>query len=91
MKRSTALDIAVVLAALGGAATCGSVLLLLVGFLGDKSVAPILFGLFGMAVIFTICALTAFVVEMLMAGVGLRAQARLSRDVAAPAGDTECE
>ncbi len=86
VKRSTALDIAVVLGALAGSATCGSVLVLLVGFLWDRSVAPTLFALFGLAVLLTICALISFVIEMLMASMSLRAQARLSREICDTAG-----
>ncbi len=81
VQRSTTLDIAVVLGSLGGAATCASVLVLLVGFLWDKSIAPTLFAVFGSALVFTLGALIAFVIEMLMAGRGLRAEARLSRDI----------
>ena len=77
-KRSVALDIAVVLAALGGGATCAAVLALFVGFLFEATIARILFFLFGAAVLFTLGALIAFVVELLMAGQGLRAKARRS-------------
>ena len=42
--RSVALDIAVVLGALGGAATCGAVLTLFVGALWDETVVSMLFG-----------------------------------------------
>lgn len=81
-KRSVALDAAVVLGALGGGATCASVLALFIGFLGQTSVAPVLFVLFGLAVLFTLGALIAFVIEMLMASKGLRAQAKRSSDAA---------
>ena len=77
-KRSVALDIAVVLGALGGGATCAAVLALFVGFLFETDVARVLFILFGLALLFTLGALVAFVVEMLMAGQGLRAKARRS-------------
>jgi hypothetical protein len=73
-----ALDIAVVLGALGGGATCAAVLALFVGFLFETDVARVLFILFGLALLFTLGALVAFVVEMLMAGQGLRAKARRS-------------
>jgi len=80
-KRSVALDIAVVLAALGGGATCAAVLALFMGFLFEATIARILFFLFGAAVLFTLGALIAFVIEMLMAGQGLRAKAKRSGEV----------
>jgi hypothetical protein len=89
VRRSATLDIAVVLGSLGGAATCASVLVLLLGFLWDTSAARTLFVVFGSALVFTLGALIAFVIEMLMAGRGLRRQARLSRDVPDAAGDPE--
>jgi hypothetical protein len=69
--RSTCLDWAVVLAALGGAATCGAVLTL---FLGEFRVAAAqtLFACFGAAIVLTTFALTAFVIEMLAAASGIR-------------------
>ena len=45
--RSQALDIAVILGAVGGAATCGAVLTLFVGALRNQGVAWALYGLFG--------------------------------------------
>jgi hypothetical protein len=73
-----ALDVAVVLAALGGGATCAAVLALFMGFLFEATIARILFFLFGAALLFTLGALVAFVFELLMAGQGLRAKARRS-------------
>lgn len=73
-RRSLALDAAVVLAAFGAAATCASVLTLLVGALRDATVASILFATFGFAVICTIGAIIAYTVEMLMTGSGVRAE-----------------
>ncbi|MGH6798102.1 MAG: DUF2721 domain-containing protein, partial [Roseiarcus sp.] len=64
-KRSLVLDAAVVLGALGGGATCAAVLALFVGFLWQILVARILFAFFGFAIIFTLAALIAFVIEML--------------------------
>ncbi len=66
-RRSLALDAAVFLAALGGVATCGAVLTLFVGALRDETVATLLFGLFGAAILCTLCALVAFGFEMLLA------------------------
>jgi Protein of unknown function (DUF2721) len=72
-RRSLALDAAVVLAAIGGAATCVSVLTLFVGALKAATIASVLFTTFGLAVICTIGAIGAFTIEMLMAGSGMRA------------------
>jgi hypothetical protein len=46
-RRSVALDIAVVLAGIGGASTCAAVLALFVGALRDVTIGSVLFGLFG--------------------------------------------
>ncbi|HUC10154.1 MAG TPA: DUF2721 domain-containing protein [Stellaceae bacterium] len=73
-RRSVALDVAVVLAALGAAATCASVLTLFVGALGNAYVASALYGTFGLAVLCTIGAIIAYTMEMLMTGVGVRAE-----------------
>jgi len=78
-RRSWALDIAVVLAAVGAAATCASVLTLLVGALRDETVASILFATFGFAVVCTIGAILAYTAEMLMTGSGLRAEVAAQR------------
>ena len=82
-RRSIALDIAVVLAAVGGAATCGSVLTLFVGALRDATVASVLFTTFGVAVACTIGAIAAYTTEMLMAGSGVRAEVAAQRRSAA--------
>ena len=60
--RSHALDVAIVLAAIGGGATCASVLTLYVGALRDLTAATVLFGLFGLAILCAIGAITAFTV-----------------------------
>ena len=70
--RSLALDTAVVLGAVGGAATCGSVLALFVSSLREMSDAALLFGLFGLAVVCALGGVLAFTVEMLLAGIGIR-------------------
>jgi type IV secretory pathway VirB6-like protein len=74
-KRSLVLDGAVVLGTIAGAATCAAAMALYVGTLRDLSAASVLFALFGLALLCTIAALTLFLVEMLMAGNSLRAQA----------------
>lgn len=71
-RRSLALDAAVILAALGGVATCGAVLTLFVGALRDATVADILFALFGLAILCTLSALMVFGFEMLLASQGMR-------------------
>ncbi len=74
-RRSLALDTAVILGAVGGAATCGAVLTLFVGSLSNATVATVLLLLFGGAVVCALGAIGAFTVEMLMAGIGMRAKA----------------
>jgi hypothetical protein len=82
-RRSLALDLAVVLAAVGGAATCGAVLVLFVGAVQNRTVASVLFGLFGLAVVCALGAIIAYTVEMLIAGTGIRADADRGRRHAA--------
>ena len=78
-RRSLALDVAVVLAAVGAAATCASVLTLFVGAVGNATVASVLFATFAFAVICTISAIMAYTAEMLMTGVGVRAEVAAQR------------
>ena len=75
-RRSLILDAAVVLATIGGAATCAAALVLFLGALRDAEFRDVLFGLFGGALVFTIIALVTFAIEMMMAGRGLRAVVR---------------
>lgn len=70
--RSRALDVAVILAALAGASTCGAALALFLGAVRGSAGATLLFWLFGGAIVLTVAALTAFMVEMLIAGRGVR-------------------
>ena len=70
--RSRSLDGAVILAALAGAFTCGAVLALFLGAVGSTGAANLLFLLFGGAIVLTMGALGAFVVEMLLAANGVR-------------------
>jgi hypothetical protein len=74
-RRSLLLDAAVVLGTIGGAATCAAALALFVGTLREFTAGSVLFALFGLALVCTIVALALFLVEMLMAGNSLRAQA----------------
>jgi hypothetical protein len=71
-RRSLILDVAVVLATIGGAATCAAALVLFLGTLRDAEFRAVLLGLFGGALVFTIIALVTFAIEMMMAGRGLR-------------------
>jgi hypothetical protein len=73
-RRAVALDAAVVLAAIGGGATCASVLVLFVGAF-DATVAEVSFWTFGLALVCTLGAIGAYTAEMLMAGSGVRAEA----------------
>ena len=79
-RRSHALDWAVLLAALGGAQTCGAVLVLFLGEVLGKGAASLLFLLFGGATVFTMGSLVAYVVEMLLAARGVRTTVARSLD-----------
>ncbi len=70
--RSGLLDAAVVLAASAGALTCAAALVLFLGAVRDSSAGAALFILFGGAIVLTTCALSAFVLEVLLAGIGVR-------------------
>jgi hypothetical protein len=70
--RSQALDWAVVLGSVAGGATCCTVLLLFVGEVMGKNAADLLFITFGGAIVLTMGALAAFVIEMLLAARGVR-------------------
>jgi sulfite exporter TauE/SafE len=58
-RRSVALDFAVILGAIAGAATCGAVLAMFVGALSEETMGAVLFGLFGLAVVCALCAIVA--------------------------------
>ena len=70
-RRSHILDVAVMMATLGGAATSIAALLLFVGTLRDRTGVS-LFVAFGLALVFTVGALGAFLIEMLLASHGIR-------------------
>ena len=72
-RRSHMLDAAVILGAMSGACTCGTVLALFLGLLRAKATVSILFFLFGIAILCTIGALAAFLTEVLWASRGVRA------------------
>ena len=71
-RRSHMLDVAVSLGALGGTATCAAALVLFVGSLREKAQAGFLFAAFGIALVCTMGALSAFLVEILLASRGTR-------------------
>jgi hypothetical protein len=82
-RRSVALDVAVILGAVGGAATCAAVLTMFVGALSEEVIGSVLLVLFGLAVICALCAIAAFTVEMLLAGTGIREEVAYHRRSAA--------
>jgi CHASE3 domain sensor protein len=71
-RRIQALDLAVILGALAGGCTCGTVLTLFLGLIRAKATASILLFLFGVAILCTIGALSAFLTEVLLASRGIR-------------------
>jgi hypothetical protein len=79
-RRSHVLDAAVMMGTLGGVATSCAALLLFVGTLRDRPGLS-LFVAFGLALLFTIGALSAFLIEMLLASRGLRDQANCANAV----------
>jgi hypothetical protein len=71
-RRSRVLEVAVVLSALSGGLTCVSVLVLFLSELRGNAAARFLFLSFGGAIVLTMAALGAFVIEMLLAARILR-------------------
>jgi hypothetical protein len=80
--RSYAMDFAVVLAALAGVQTCGAILVLFLGEVLGKGAATLLFLMFGGAIVLTMGALAAYVVEMLLAAQVIRLI--VARNITAP-------
>jgi len=78
-RRQLVLDASVLFAGLGGAATCAAAFALFLGGTRGSSVAFWLFGLFGMALVCTVLALSAFLVDSIMAWHGLRKDGPLPR------------
>lgn len=73
-RRSHLLDAAVIMSAVAGGATCLAALLLFVGTLRNQAVVNLLFAAFGFALLSTGGALALFLIEMLLASRGIRAQ-----------------
>jgi hypothetical protein len=71
-RRSRVLDIAVVLSAQSGGLTCIAVLVLFLGEVRGDTTAKLLFLSFGGAIVLTMAALGAFVIEMLLTARVLR-------------------
>jgi hypothetical protein len=71
-RRSRVLDVAVVVAALGGGLTCVAVLILFLSELRETAAARYLFLSFGGAIVLTMGSLGAFVTEMLLTARGVR-------------------
>ncbi len=78
-RRLLALDVAVALSALGGAATCGTAFILFLGSLQDESVATWLVITFTIALLCVVGGLAAFVVDTLLAWHGRRREGPLPR------------
>ena len=76
-RRVLALDAAIVLAALGGATTCGAAFTLFVGATRNANTAFVLLLLFGSALGCTVAALGVFIVDGLLAWHGLRKEGPL--------------
>ena len=72
-RRSHALEVAVILGSIAGACTCGTVLALFLALLRARATSAILFVLFGASILCTIGALGAFLLEVLVATRGIRA------------------
>ncbi len=76
-RRTVALDVAIALAALGGAAACGAAFALFVGVLRDSATSVVLFVLFGASLGCTVGALAAFIGDSLLAWHGLQREGNL--------------
>ena len=85
-RRSFVLDVAVVLASGAGVMTGIAVLTLFVGAMRDAATASVLFGCFGLALVCTVAAIAAFLVEILMAGRGIRHEVDRQKDEATDRG-----
>lgn len=78
-RRLWALDAAVALTAIAGAATCGTAFILFLGSLRDRSVVSWLVISFGVALVCVVLALVAFVADTVLAWHGLRREGPLPR------------
>ena len=78
-RRALALDASIVLGAIGGAATCGSVFMLFLGDVKGSDIGSWLIALFGLALACIIASLLAFLTDTLLAWQGLRRDGPLPR------------
>lgn len=85
-RRNFLLDTAVVLVCLSAVMVLSSILTLFVGALRDTAAASVLFTCFGAGLFLTICALGAFLTEILMAGRGIRVEVDRQQDQASTTG-----
>ena len=76
-QRIVVLDTAMILGALAGASTCGAAFTLFVGAMREGAAATGLFFLFGVALTCTVCALSAFIADSLLAWHGLHTEGPL--------------
>ncbi|MCQ8240031.1 DUF2721 domain-containing protein [Rhizosaccharibacter radicis] len=78
-RRTILLDVAILLGAVGGAATCGAAFDLFLGSVRDDRISAWLVGLFGVALLCTATALGAFLLDSVFAWHGLRMEGPLPR------------
>lgn len=78
-RRILALDVSIVLGALGGAATCGAASMLFLGSLRDNATGSWLAILFALALFCTVLSIAAFVADSLFAWHGLHSEGPLPR------------
>jgi hypothetical protein len=76
-RRTLVLDASVMLGATGAASTCGAAFVLFLGTLRSAAIVSWLYGLFGVALGCTVCALVCFVADTLLAWHGLRREGPL--------------
>ncbi|WP_413989269.1 DUF2721 domain-containing protein [Labrys okinawensis] len=74
-RRLRILEVAVSMGAMAGAMTCAATLTLFIGTLREAGSGGVLYTLFGLAVICIFVALMAFMAEVLVTTIGLRARA----------------
>ncbi len=76
-RRTSVMDTAIVLGGLGGAFTCAAAFALFVVTVREAAGGWALFLLFGAALVFTIAALMAFLVDGILAWHGIRVEGRM--------------
>jgi hypothetical protein len=83
-RRSQVMDWAVVLAAIGAAATCLAILTLFLQAVSNKAIAGILLFFFGGAIVCTLGSVVAFGIEMLLSSRALRLRMHFHVPMLAP-------